>query len=131
MADDLIPLPDRLSSLLDETKEGIEDTCMSYTKLGQNDRFRLSRVIVKRLVALMYWVRDRERLESPVSFPTGTDQQELVEEIQEAATRDKIRTSQRKLGDSLITTTFDTKLKNRVQWEQWCIELQALLNTII
>lgn len=131
VADDLIPLPDRLSSLLDETKEGIEDTCMSYTKLGQNDRFRLSRVIVKRLVALMYWVRDRGRLDFPVSFPNGTDQQELLEEIQEAAARDKIRTSQRKLGDSLITATFDTKLKNRVQWERWCVELQALLNTII
>ena len=71
--EDLAPNPDRLSSLLDETKNGIEKTCASYNKLPTAERFRLSRVVIKRLVGLMYWVKDQHRLLLPLTIPNGTD----------------------------------------------------------
>ena len=56
--EDLVPNPERLGALLDETKDGIEETCASYNKLPPAERFRLSRIVVKRLVGLMYWDKD-------------------------------------------------------------------------
>ena len=129
--EDLLPNPDKLGSLLDETKDGIEDACASYNKLPQADRFRLSRVVIKRLVGLMYWVKDQERLSLPMTIPNGTDQATLLQLIRDSVARQELRNTQKKIGESLITSSFDTKLKNRAQWDRWCTELKALLNTII
>ena len=128
---DLVPNPEKLGSLLDETKDGIEDACASYNKLPQDDRFRLSRVVIKRLVGLMYWVKDQERLSLPLTIPNATDQATLLKLIRDSVARQELRSTQKKMGESLITSSFDTKLKNRAQWERWCTELKALLNTII
>ena len=35
------------------------------------------------------------------------------------------------MGEALITNNFDTKLKNRTQWNRWCVGIKALLNNII
>ena len=128
---DLMPNPEKLGSLLDETKEGIEDACASYNKLPEGDRFRLSRVVIKRLVGLMFWVKDQERLSLPLTIPNGTDQAQLLKFIRESVARQELRNTQKKMGENLITSSFDTNLKNRSQWERWCTELKALLNTII
>ena len=129
--DDLVPNPEKLGALLDETKDGIEDTCASYGKLPQEDRFRISRVVIKRLIGLMFWAKDQNRLSEPLSFPTGTTKEMILEEIRGAVARQELRSTQKKMGESLITSNFESKLKNRSQWERWYVELKALLNTII
>lgn len=128
---DLIPNPDNLNSLLDETKEVIEDTCASYAKLPLEERFHLSRVVIKRLIGLMFWAKDQQRLSLPVSMPNRTSQEILSAMILSSAARNGLRISQKKISESLITSSFDTKLKNRSQWERWCTELKALLNAIV
>ena len=128
---DLMPNPEKLGAFLDETKDGIEDTCSSYNKLPQEDRFRLSRVIVKRLVGLMYWVKDQHRISQPLTFPAGATREDIINEIRESVARQELRSTQKKMGESLVTSNFESKLKNRSQWERWHIELKALLNTII
>ena len=59
---DLVPAPERLGSLLDKTSQGIEDMCALYSKLPLVGVFRLNRVIVKRLVELMNWIKYKDRI---------------------------------------------------------------------
>ena len=51
-----------------------------------------------RLIYLMDWVKDRNRLEEEVSFPDGTIRQELMHELGEATTKKKCRKDQKKVG---------------------------------
>ena len=63
------------------------------------------------MISLMDWVKDKTRLEEEVSFPDKTTRQELIYELEEATTRKKCRKEQKKVGESLITTSFQVQLK--------------------
>lgn len=129
---DLAPNPGGLGNLVAETESGIKDACLSYTKLQPEDtRFRLSRVVVKRLVNLMLWAKDRHRLNESVEFENGTTLADFLVLIEEARVRADLRKVQAKAGEALITSDFVQKLKNATQWERWNVELKAILNSII
>ena len=51
-------------------------------------------------------VKDKNRLEEESSFTHRTTRQELIYELEEATTRKKHRKEQKKVGESLITTSF-------------------------
>ena len=58
----------------------------------------------------MDWVKDNTCLEEEASFPDGTTKQELIYELEEATTRKKCRKEQKKVEESLITTSFQVQL---------------------
>ena len=50
------------SNLADESESGIIEAYSSYQRIYQaEDCFRLSRIVIERLVALIYWVKGRIR----------------------------------------------------------------------
>ena len=58
ISQDMLPAPDRLENLLDETEEGIRDTCVQYNRGTDPDRFRVPRSVIKKLISLMHWVKE-------------------------------------------------------------------------
>ena len=128
---DLMPNPGKLENLLDETEEGIKDTCLSYNRGDPGDRIRISRSVVKKLVSLMHWAKDKHRVNERIEFPNGTDQMELLQQIADATVREQCRKTQKKAGEALITHEFNSKLKNSAQWERWKVEFKSTLSSII
>ena len=124
----MLPAPDRLENLLDETEEGIRDTCVQYNRGTDPDRFRVSRSVIKKLISLMHWVKDKNQVQERIEFPTGTSQSE---ELMETSVRDRYRKSQKKTGETFVTKKIALKLKNASQWEWWKVELNSTLNSII
>ena len=95
---DLLPAPDGLKNLLNEDSDGITETCASYYKSGdQDDRFKISRTVVKRLIALMYWCKDMHRVNEIIEFEDGTTVDEILDEINEATIRQDCRKSIKKV----------------------------------
>ena len=130
--EDLLPAPDGLSNLVNETEEGINDMCMAYNRAGDPAvRFKVSRTAIKRLVSLMHWVKDQERIGAVARFAAGTTQAVILAEIADATVRERCRKTQRKSGESLITNEFVVKLKNSAQWERWKVELKTTLSSVI
>ena len=79
----------------------------------------------------MYWLKDKARLEEEASFIDGTTRQELIYELKEATTRKKCRKEQKKVGESLITTSFQVQIKAARQWDSWVVELESNLKIIV
>ena len=130
--DDLLPAPDGLGHLINEDAEGITEMCASYYKSGDPaNRFKISRTVVKRLISLMHWAKDLDRVDTPIEFENGTTPEQIVAAITEATTREQCRKTQRKTGESLVTNEFVVKLKNSAQWERWKVELKSTLSSII
>ena len=61
-------------------------------------------------MALKDWFKDRFRLEEEAIFEHGTTRQVFTKAIDDTSKLKKIRTSQLKAGESLITTLFQVKL---------------------
>ena len=59
----------------------------------------------------MDWVKDNNRLEEEASFPDGTTREEVIYEVEEATTRKNCRKEQKKVEESLITTSFQVQLE--------------------
>jgi len=128
--EDLMPGPEGLQNLSDETEEALKDVCDGYNK-RRNQPLIISRAAVKKLTALMYWVQDRTRLEEDPNFSDGTTRAEFLEQIKEAAERARLRQEQKKVGENLIGAEFTVQLKSRHQWERWLLELKTTLGAII
>ena len=79
----------------------------------------------------MYWVKDKTRLEEEASFPDRTTRQELIYELEEATTRKKCRKEQNKVGEYLITTSFQVQLEASGKWYRWLLELESNLKMIV
>ena len=129
---DLLPAPGGLRNLINEDADGITETCASYYKAGDpTNRFKISRTVVKRLISLMYWVKDKNRINEEIEFDDGTTSDDVLQAIDDANIRQICRKTQRKSGESLVTSEFVVKLKNSAQWERWKVELNATLSSII
>ena len=88
--EDLLPAPDGLSNLVNETEEGINDMCVVYNRAEDPaGRFKVSRTTIERLVSLMYWVKDQERIGAVMRFATGTTQGEILAEVSDATVRER------------------------------------------
>ena len=129
---DLLPAPEGFGNLKDETEDGITSACSNYTKrTPAATRFIVSRVAMKRLVALVAWVKDKARLAEAIEFPATITREGFLQEIEDAAERDRCRKNQKKTGESLINNDFTVKLKNKTQWERWSMDLATNLRAII
>ena len=69
------------------------------------------------LISLMDWVKDKIRLEEEASFLDGTTRQEVIYELEETTTRKKCRKEQKKVGEYLITTSFQVQIEASGQWD--------------
>ena len=124
-------LPNGLIHLKSETSEGIMSACSSYTKRVQVQRFSVTRVQTKRIISLMYWVKDRHRTRENFEFDVGTDENSFLAEIEEATERHDSRVAQKRIGETLLSTVFSVLLKSRHQWDRWNRELDDTLSSII
>ena len=123
--------PNGLIHLKNESSQGIINACGSYTKRAALVRFSVSRVQQKRLISLMYWVKDRYRTREPYEFDAGTDEISFLTEIEDAYDRHESRESQRTIGLSLIGNGLSVQLESRHQWKRWSRELKDTLSSII
>ena len=89
-----------------------------------------TRVQQRRLISLIYWVKDKTHLEEEASFPDGTIRQELIYELEESITRKKCRKQQNKVEESLITTRSQVQIKASGQWDCWVLDLEINLKMI-
>ena len=124
-------LPDGMDDMADETEEGIRTACVGYTKIPNTGRFTVSRPVLKRLISLMHWAKDKRRLGEDCEFPAGTTREELRNEITQANIRHECRKAQRKIGESILTDKLTTPLKLSSSWERWNVEFHAALGGII
>ena len=76
-------------------------------------------------------VKDRTRIEEEVLFTDGTKIQELIHELEEDTTMNKCKREQKKLGGSLITTSFQVHLQADGKWDRWVVELASNLKIIL
>lgn len=129
--EDMMPQPEGIAHLQDETTDGIKDACNSYAKRPGNGRFVITRVQMKRMISLMHCVKDMKRLDEEIAFDAGTERDEFLEALKEASEREESRKAQRKIGEALLGKDFQTKLKNGSQWDRWSQELESVLNAMI
>ena len=129
---ELLSPPEVLGHLNDETEEGMVATFCDFGRRDANDgKIIFSRVQQKRITSLMDWVKDRVRIDEPTDFEAGTDRAEFITQLEEASERKKCRTNQKKIGDSLITSSFQVQLETATQWDRWIVELESNLKMII
>jgi hypothetical protein len=130
---DLLPAPEGIGNLKDETADGIKDACEAYSKRGpENQRFVVTRTTLKRITALMHWVKDRHRLAENTAFVAAdTTRASFILELEAAANRALYRKDQKKLGESMVNKDFQVQLKSRAQWERWSVDLETTLHSII
>ena len=108
---ELLSSPEGLGHLNDETEEGMISTFRDFGRRDANDgKIIFSRVQQKRITYLMDWVKDKVRLDEPTDFEVGTDIAEFITQLEEASERKKCCTNQNKIGDSLITSSFQVQL---------------------
>lgn len=127
---DLFPAPRGLQHLTKETKSGIEEAVVGYSKRRQG-AFRISRVQLKWLISLMYWVQDQQRIDKPFQFGIDITEAQFFSALEESYERQQCREDQKKIGESLISSEFQIQLKSTTQWQRWYIELQSVLGSII
>ena len=95
---DLLPEPDGIANLVDETKDRIKSTYIAYAK-RTNNAFNVSHTTVKRLTSLMYWVQDKERTSDDIHFEAGTTRAMFLEEIKVARKRANLHKDRKKIGE--------------------------------
>ena len=77
--------PERILHINDDDAEVIQGACGRYAKRTvANGRFVVTRVQPKRLVSLMYWVKDQRRLRETTDIFNDTDEITLSTMIKEA-----------------------------------------------
>ena len=87
----------------------------------------MTRIQVKRLKSLMYWVQDCHRCQENYDFPDTTTQQKFLNDVDEYLQRHRTIKKAAETGKQMITHKFVVPLKNRMQWERWEHNLQDTL----
>jgi len=130
--EDMMTEPEGIGHLIDEDAEGIQAACSGYAKrTPAARRFVVTRVQQKRLISLMYWAKDKRRLDEPIEFANTYNEGTLRAEIEAAHERETCRKEQKRKGEAMLTDDFQVKLESAIQWERWEIELNSHLEMII
>ena len=79
----------------------------------------------------MHGAKNMNCVHVPIKSATGTDNGQILSDIAEATIREQCRKTQRKAGESLVTSVFVVKLTNSAQWERSKVELRSMLSSII
>ena len=120
--------PEGLKHLNSETSEEILGKFRDYAWCDKEyGKIIFTEVQKRRLIFLMDWVKDKNRLEEEALFPYGTTRHEFIHELEEATTRKKWRKEQNKVGESLITTSFQVQIEAAGKWDCWVVELEGNL----
>ena len=61
----------------------------------------------------------------------GTSRSEFTQELDDASERKKCRSNQKKIGEALITSSFQVQLETANQWDRWIVELESNCKMII
>ena len=70
-----------LAYLVTKDADGIDAGCHNYQKREiSRERFTMTRIQVKRLKSLMYWVQDRYRCQENYDFSDVNNQQQFLNE---------------------------------------------------
>ena len=129
---DIMSPPEGLKHLNDKTPEEMLGKFRDYARRDKEyGNIIFSRVQQRRLISLMDWVKYKTRIEEEEEFPYGTKRQELIHELEEATTSKKCSRKQNKLGEYLITTSFQVKLETAGQWNHWVVELESNLKMFL
>lgn len=129
---EMLSAPEGLEHFNNETTEGLIATFRDYGRRADGDgKIVFSRVQQKRIISLKDWVKDRARLEDDILFENGTTRADFITAIEEASERKEYRSNQKKVGEALITSTFQVQLETAHQWDRWFIELESNLGMII
>jgi hypothetical protein len=124
-------MPGGLDDLDQYSQEEIREAIKGFKTLPTiADRFSLSALTTKRVVQLALWVKDRVRLDQPVSFENGTTQAIFTAEVEQAQQREQIRQDRKKTADGLSTLKIDPPLKNSAGWEAWRDAVRAALTIV-
>ena len=83
------------------------------------------------MIPLIDWVKDKTCLGEESPFTDGTTRLKLIYKLEEATTRKKCRKEQKKVGESLITTSFQIQLEASGQWDRWAMDLESNLKMIV
>ena len=125
-------LPEGLDNLIDITEDDLKSACQSLAKRsGEPYPINITMLQKQRIYSLILWAKDQDRVNEPIKFAQGTNQQDFRKLLTEALQRDQRRQDQKKSGVSYLDSTFNTKLKSTVQWEKWLEELHTTLGQII
>ena len=125
-------LPEGLDNLIDITEDDLKSACQSLAKRsGEPYPINITMLQKQRIYSLILWAKDQDRVNEPIKFAQGTNQQDFRKMLTEALQRDQRRQDQKKSGASYLDSTFNTKLKSTVQWEKWLEELHTTLGQII
>ena len=91
-------------------------TFHNYGQRNANDwKIIFSWLQQNRLISLMYWDKDKSWLDEPDNFDIGITRNEFFADIEQASERKKCRTNQKKIGDALITSSFQVQLESATQ----------------
>ena len=82
-----------------------------------DDKILFTGVQQKILIALKYWVNDRNRLNEEAAFEIGTTGANFIKETEAASECRKFRKDQKKVVETLITAAFQVKLETENQWD--------------
>ena len=99
-------LLDGLEKLVEENEEEIKSACARYAKLPNGGTpeppvrisFQISRPFIKRIVHLVQWVKDRDRLSETIYVDSEVTREDLLPNLQEAQLRFEFRKDQKKVG---------------------------------
>ena len=64
-------LHDGLENLPDKNKSRIKETCIAYSNLPHPKKYYMSRSVLKRLISLVLWIKDKSRTGGAIESPTG------------------------------------------------------------
>eukprot|EP00980_Cylindrotheca_fusiformis_P022724 scaffold9646_cov133-Cylindrotheca_fusiformis.AAC.7 len=121
-----------LEGLCHMTDKEISDTMASYAERtdGLFPIF-LSPIHKMRLRSLVLWTRDRRRAGQAIEFPDGTTEDDFKTKIEESLLCENRRSARKKIGESYLATTFNSKLKGQAQWEGFEDKLKLTLGLIL
>ena len=91
----------------------------------------MTRIKVKRLKALMYWVQYCHICQDNYDFPDVITQQQFINDVDESLKQYRTRKKALETGKQRITHKFVVPFKNCNKWEIWDQNLQDTLVSII
>ncbi len=112
--------------------DDVKEACLGYAKRSDGSfPIILSTLQKQRMRALVLWVKYQTRIQQPATFEQGTSSTTLKAKLDEAWEREELRKEQRKVGQSYLDHSFNSKLKSQAQYEKFAEELNSTLTMII
>ena len=105
-------LPEGLDNLVDITEDDLKSACQSLAKRsGAPYPINVTMLQKQRIYSLILWAKDQDRVNEPIKFAQGTNQQDFRKMLTEALQRDQRRQDQKNTGASYLDSTFYTRIK--------------------